>query len=77
MTTKRSYYDDALKLEVAKMVADQGLPVTSVAQQMNVGRTASIQSRTAWTKWDWKAAHFRAAKNTAARARKSSASIGQ
>jgi transposase len=33
-------YDEAFKVEVAKMVVDQGLSVKNVSQQMNVGCTA-------------------------------------
>jgi len=40
MSTNRNHYDEAFKLEVAKMVVDQGLAVATVAKQMNVGRTA-------------------------------------
>lgn len=38
--TKRKNYDAAFKLEVARMVVDQGLAVNQVAKEMNVGRTA-------------------------------------
>ena len=43
MTTNRNHYDDAFKLEVAKMVVDQGLAVTTVVKEMNVGRTAVVR----------------------------------
>ncbi len=40
MTTNRKKDDDAFKLEVAKMVGDQGLSLVEVARSMDVGRTA-------------------------------------
>ena len=43
MTTNRNHYDDAFKLEVAKMVVNQGFAVTSVVKEMNVGRTAVVR----------------------------------
>jgi len=38
--TKRTEYDASFKLEVARMVVDQGLTVTQVVNDMKVGRTA-------------------------------------
>ncbi len=40
MMTNRNKYDATFKLEVARMVVDQGLSVAQVAKEMNVGRTA-------------------------------------
>jgi len=33
-------YETAFKLEVARMVVDQGIGITQVAQEMNISRTA-------------------------------------
>ena len=40
MTSKRTNYDASFKLEVARMVVDQGLTVAQVVNDMTVGRTA-------------------------------------
>ena len=40
MTSKRTEYDASFKLEVARMVVDQGLTVTQVVKDMQVGRTS-------------------------------------
>ena len=40
MTSKRTDYDASFKLEVARMVVDQGLTVAQVVKDMQVGRTA-------------------------------------
>ncbi len=40
MTGQRSKYDAAFKLEIAKMVVDQGLTVSQVVKDMNIGETA-------------------------------------
>lgn len=38
--TKRTEYNASFKLEVARMVVDQGLSVTQVVNDMKVGRTS-------------------------------------
>ncbi len=40
MTGRRTQYDAAFKLEIAKMVIDQGLTVAQVVKDMNLGETA-------------------------------------
>ena len=40
MIEKRARYDAAFKLEIAKMVIDQGLTVSQVVKDMNIGETA-------------------------------------
>jgi transposase len=40
MTSKRTEYDASFKLEVARMVVDQGLSVAQVVASMGVGKTA-------------------------------------
>jgi transposase len=40
MTKKRRAFDDSFKLQVVKMIKDQGLTVTQVCQDMNIGETA-------------------------------------
>ncbi|MBD8710324.1 transposase, partial [Pseudomonas sp. CFBP 13711] len=40
MTRKRKRFDDSYKLEVVKMVRDQGLTVPQVCQDQNLGETA-------------------------------------
>lgn len=40
MTRKRRTFDASFKLEVVKMIRDQGLSVTQVCQDMNLGETA-------------------------------------
>lgn len=40
MTRKRKRFDDSYKLEVVKMVKDQGLTVPQVCQDQNLGETA-------------------------------------
>jgi transposase len=40
MTRKRKTFDDSYKLEVVKMVRDQGLTVPQVCQDQNLGETA-------------------------------------
>jgi transposase len=40
MTKKRRTFDDSFKLQVVKMIKDQGLTVTQVCQDLNIGETA-------------------------------------
>ena len=40
MTKKHKHYEPAFKLEVARMVVDQGLSIGQVVNDMGVGRTA-------------------------------------
>ncbi len=40
MTKKRRAFDDSFKLQVVKMVKDQGLTVSQVCQDLNIGETA-------------------------------------
>ena len=40
MTRARRKFDPDLKLEVVRMVKDQGVPVTQVCQTMGIGETA-------------------------------------
>jgi transposase len=40
MASKRTDYDASFKLEVARMVVDQGLSIAQVVRDMNVGRTS-------------------------------------
>jgi len=40
MTERRKHYEAAFKLEVARMVVDQGLSVARVVKDMKIGRTA-------------------------------------
>ncbi len=40
MTGSRTKYEPAFKLEIAKMVIDQGLTVAQVVKDMNIGETA-------------------------------------
>ena len=40
MTKQRKHYETAFKLEVARMVIEQGLSVAQVIKDMNIGRTA-------------------------------------
>jgi transposase len=40
MASKRTEYDASFKLEVARMVIDQGLAVAEVVNDMKVGRTS-------------------------------------
>lgn len=40
MTRKRNRFDDSYKLEVVRMVRDQGLTVPQVCQDQNLGETA-------------------------------------
>ena len=40
MTGQRAKYDAAFKLEIAKMVIDQGLTVPQVVKDMNISETA-------------------------------------
>lgn len=40
MSKQRKYYESAFKLEIARMVVDQGLSIGQVAKDMNIGRTA-------------------------------------
>ena len=40
MNKQRKPYEDAFKLEVARMVVDQGLEIAQVVKDMNIGRTA-------------------------------------
>lgn len=40
MSKQRKHYETAFKLEVARMVVDQGLSIAQVVKDMNIGRTA-------------------------------------
>ena len=40
MTKQRKHYETAFKLEVARMVVDQGLSIAQVVKDMEIGRTA-------------------------------------
>ena len=40
MNKHRKHYEAAFKLEVARMVVDQGLRITQVVKDMGIGRTA-------------------------------------
>ena len=40
MSNQRKQYEAAFKLEVARMVVDQGMSVAQVVKDMNIGRTA-------------------------------------
>lgn len=40
MKKEHKHYEAAFKLDVSRMVVDQGLNITQVANDMNVGRTA-------------------------------------
>ena len=40
MTKQHTHYDPAFKLEVARMVVDQGLSIVQVVNDTGVGRTA-------------------------------------
>lgn len=40
MTKKRRAFDDSFKLQVVKMIKDQGLTVAQVCQDLNIGETA-------------------------------------
>ena len=40
MTKQRKHYETAFKLEVARMVVDQGMSVAQVVKDMKIGRTA-------------------------------------
>lgn len=40
MSQKRRVFDDSFRLEVAKMVLEQGLSVSQVCRDMNLGQTA-------------------------------------
>ena len=40
MNNKRRIFDDSYKLEIVKMVKDQGLSVPQVSRDQNVGETA-------------------------------------
>jgi len=40
MSKQRKHYEAAFKLEVARMVIDQGLSIAQVVKDMNIGRTA-------------------------------------
>ncbi len=81
MMTNRNKYDATFKLEVARMVVDQGLSVAQVAKEMNVGRTAvdrwSAQYKgITWRNWSRKTFDDRAAKDTSVGTRKSAATFG-
>jgi transposase len=41
MTTSRSKFDASFKLEVARLIRDQGLSVQEVTQSMGIGETAA------------------------------------
>jgi len=40
MTKHRKHYEAAFKLEVARMIVDQGMNVAQVVKDMDIGRTA-------------------------------------
>lgn len=40
MTTKRRTFDDSFKLQVVKMIKDQGLTAPQVCRDLNIGETA-------------------------------------
>ena len=40
MSKQRKHYEAAFKLEIARMVVDQGMSVSQVIKDMNIGRTA-------------------------------------
>jgi transposase len=40
MTKKRRVFDDSFKLQVVKMIKDQGLTVVQVCKDLNIGETA-------------------------------------
>ena len=40
MSKQRTHYEPAFKLEIARMVVDQGMSVAQVVKDMNIGRTA-------------------------------------
>ena len=40
MTKQHKHYEAAFKLEVARMVVDQGLSIAQVVKDMGIGRTA-------------------------------------
>jgi transposase len=40
MSKQRKHYEAAFKLEIARMVVDQGLSIAQVVKDMNIGRTA-------------------------------------
>lgn len=40
MSKQRKHYEAAFKLEVARMVIDQGLSIAQVVKDMSIGRTA-------------------------------------
>ena len=40
MTKHRKHYEAAFKLEVARMIVDQGMSVAQVVKDMDIGRTA-------------------------------------
>lgn len=40
MTDKRRTFDDSFKLQVVKMIKDQGLTVSQVCRDLNLGETA-------------------------------------
>ena len=40
MTTKRRTFDDSFKLQVVKMIKDQGLTAPKVCRDLNIGETA-------------------------------------
>ena len=40
MNDKRRVFDDSFKLEVVKMIKDQGLSVPQVCRDLNIGETA-------------------------------------
>lgn len=40
MTTQRKEYDQAFKLEIARMVVDQDIAIGQIVKDMRVGRTA-------------------------------------
>lgn len=40
MNKQHKHYETAFKLEVARMVVDQGLSIVQVVKDMNIGRTA-------------------------------------
>ena len=40
MTKQRKHFDNSLKLEVVRMIKEQGLSILHVSQSMDIGQTA-------------------------------------
>ena len=43
MSKQRKHYEPAFKLEVARMVVDQGMSVAQIVKDMKIGRTAACR----------------------------------